>query len=254
MTRSEFLRVALEAVKKAEKIIMKYYSEDIRAKLKPDQSPVTIADIEAEKIIIETIKRKFPEHGFYGEESGESKSESEYVWIIDPIDGTKNYIRKIPLFGTLLALMKNDEVILGVSNIPGIRELMYAEKDKGAFLNNKPIRVSKVDEISKAMICYGGVKHFIKKGWLKNLSKPIGNAYRDRGFGDLYMYHLLATGRADIVVEAAISIQDIAALKIIVEEAGGLMTDIKGNPVDKNIKTVIASNKLLHDEVVRYFK
>ena len=253
MAQSEFLKVALEAVKKAEEVIMKYYSGKIKVKLKSDQTPLTLADTEAEKVIIETIKGRFPEHGFLGEESGNNKTRSEYHWLVDPIDGTKNYVRKIPVFGTQLALMKGNEVILGVSNAPALKELVYAERGSGSFLNGEPIHVSKVSDISKAMICYGGLKHFIKKGFSSNLLELINTASRDRSFGDFYMYHLVASGRADAVVEAAIAIWDVAALELIIEEAGGKMTDMRGNPVGKDISTVIATNRLLHDAVLKYF-
>lgn len=114
--RKDFLKVALEAVEKAEKVIMHYYLEEGRMELKPDQSPVTIADKEAEKIIIGTIRKKFPDHSFLGEESGGSKEAvSEYLWIVDPIDGTKNYLRGIPLFATQVALMKRNELVMGIS-------------------------------------------------------------------------------------------------------------------------------------------
>ena len=118
--RSPFLFVALEAASKAEAVIMDYYSDSMASEIKSDGTPVTVADTEAEQIIIDTISDAFPDHGFLGEESGDTHSSSPYVWIIDPIDGTKNYIRHIPLFGTQIALMKSDELVLGVSNLPAM--------------------------------------------------------------------------------------------------------------------------------------
>ena len=253
MPQSQFLKVALEAAQKAEEVILRYYSDSINPELKADGTPVTIADTTAEKVIIETIQRRFPEHGFLGEESGTSHSQSGYQWIIDPIDGTKNYIRNIPLFATQIALMKNDELILGVSNSPVLKEVLYAERGEGAFLNDQQIHVSSVSEISEAMVCHGGLRWFSEKGILSNLCDLIDHSYRSRGFGDFYMYHLVASGRADIVIESDIKIWDIAALTVILEEAGGRATDLQGKPVGKDTISMVATNNVLHDSVFKYF-
>ena len=253
MPQSQFLKVALEAAQKAEKVILRDYSDSINPELKADGTPVTIADTTAEKVIIETIQRRFPDHGFLGEESGTVHSQSGYQWIIDPIDGTKNYIRNIPLFATQIALMKNDELILGISNSPVLKEVLYAERGEGAFLNDQQIHVSSVSEISEAMVCHGGLRWFSEKGILSNLCDLIDHSYRSRGFGDFYMYHLLASGRADIVIESDIKIWDIAALTVILEEAGGRATDLQGKPVGKDTISMVATNNVLHDSVFKYF-
>ena len=253
MPQSQFLKVALEAAQKAEEVILRYYSDSINPELKADGTPVTIADTTAEKVIIETIQRRFPDHGFLGEESGTVHSQSGYQWIIDPIDGTKNYIRNIPLFATQIALMKNDELILGISNSPVLKEVLYAERGEGAFLNDQQIHVSSVSEISEAMVCHGGLRWFSEKGILSNLCDLIDHSYRSRGFGDFYMYHLLASGRADIVIESDIKIWDIAALTVILEEAGGRATDLQGKPVGKDTISMVATNNVLHDSVFKYF-
>ena len=252
--RSPFLSVALEAASRAETVIMDYYSGRMTSKLKSDGTPVTVADTEAERVIIETITNEFPGHGFLGEESGDTHSASPYVWIIDPIDGTKNYIRRIPLFGTQIALMKADELILGVSNIPAMNELLYAEKGCGVFLNDEQIHVSAVNEIFEAMISHGGMDAFGERGVLGNLCNLAMDAARTRSFGDCYMYHLLASGRVDAVIEAAISIWDIAALTVIVEEAGGKVTDLRGEPIDRNTDSILATNGLLHQQILAPFE
>ncbi len=252
--RSPFLSVALEAASKAETVIMDYYSGRIASELKADGTPVTAADTEAERIIIETITNEFPDHGFLGEESGDTHSTSPYVWIIDPIDGTKNYIRHIPLFGTQIALMKVDELILGVSNIPAMNELLYAEKGCGVFLNGEQTNVTAVNHISEAMISHGGMDAFGDRGVLENLCNLAMDAARIRSFGDCYMYHLLASGRVDAVIEAAISIWDIAALTVIVEEAGGKVTNLRGAPIDKNTDSILATNGLLHQQILTTFE
>ena len=251
---SQFLEVALEAAKNAEEIITAYYTGDIKVELKEDETPVTLADRGAEKIIRDTIKQAFPDHGFLGEEYGIEETDSPYVWIIDPIDATKNYIRKIPIFGTQIALMKGDELILGVSNAPLLNELLYAEAGNGAFLNGEPIQVSDVAQPKDAMVCHGGLKWFVEKGTFPGIYNLINDAARTRGFGDFYMYHLAASARVDAVVEAAISIWDIAAATVIVREAGGKVTDIQGETITKDTESLVATNGMLHDTVLDYFK
>ncbi|MXV79011.1 inositol-phosphate phosphatase, partial [Candidatus Poribacteria bacterium] len=250
----QFLTVALDAAKNAEEILLSYYNADtLNVEFKPDKTPVTRADTEAEKVIRETIKQTFPDHGFLGEEYGIEKGDSPYVWIIDPIDATKNYIRKIPIFGTQIALMKDNELILGVSNAPLLNELLYAEVDKGAFLNSKPIKVSEVSQPSDAMVCHGGLNWFIEKGTFAGVYDLIKVAARTRGFGDFYSYHLVASSRADVVIEAAISIWDIAAITVIVREAGGCVTDIQGKEITTETDSLIATNGILHRTVLDYF-
>lgn len=158
-----FLEVALEAAQAAEKILLKYINTTITVELKSDQSPVTVADKEAEAVIISTIQNAFPDHGFLGEETGLTRERAEYVWVIDPIDGTKNYIRGVPIFGSLIALMKNGEVILGVSNVPLMKELFYAEKGKGAYKNGIPVTVSTRPTLKESYVSHGGINYFIKK-------------------------------------------------------------------------------------------
>ncbi|MYI93139.1 inositol-phosphate phosphatase, partial [Candidatus Poribacteria bacterium] len=169
------------------------------------------------------------------------------------IDATKNYIRKIPIFGTQIALMKDNELILGVSNAPLLNELLYAEVDKGAFLNSKPIKVSEVSQPSDAMVCHGGLNWFIEKGTFAGVYDLIKVAARTRGFGDFYSYHLVASSRADVVIEAAISIWDIAAITVIVREAGGCVTDIQGKEITTETDSLIATNGILHRTVLDYF-
>lgn len=251
---SQFLKVALEAAKNAEEVITAYYTDDMEVELKEDETPVTLADRGAEKVIRETIKQAFPDHGFLGEEYGTEEGDSPYVWIIDPIDATKNYIRKIPIFGTQIALMKGDDLILGVSNAPLLNELLYAESGSGAFLNGKPIAVSSVTQPEAAMICHGGLRWFTEKGIFPGVYNLINKVARSRGFGDFYMYHLVASARADVVVEAAISVWDIAAITVIVREAGGKVTDIQGRPITKATESLVATNGILHDAVLDYFK
>jgi histidinol-phosphatase len=250
---TSFLDVALEAVQAAEHVIKKYYQQDIRATLKDDQSPVTIADKEAEEIIKQTISARYPDHSFLGEESGQTDRDSEYIWIIDPIDGTKHYTRQIPLFATQLALMKDDEVILGVSNAPEMNELLYAEKGAGAFLNEQQVSVSSQDDLARAYMSYGGIGYFDKHDQMQQLLKIERDTQGHRGIGDFWSYHLVASGKIEMMIEAETKIWDVAAVACIVEEAGGTVTDIKGEAIGKTTDSLVATNGVLHQQVLSYF-
>lgn len=254
MKKSKYLNLALHAVEEAEKIIKEYQNTDKKVNIKKDNSPATIADLEAEKTIKEIISNEFPEHNFLGEETGVTKQEGKYTWVIDPIDGTKPYIRNAPLFSTQLALMEENELILGVSNIIDLKELMYAEKGSGAYLNGEKVEVTKTKSLKEAYGNFGSINRFDdfnKVQELINLSQKIKWL---RGIGDAWSYHLLAQGKTDLMVEVRIHIWDIAALKVIVEEAGGKVTDIEGGEIKRESTNIIATNGVLHNDVLNYFK
>ncbi len=251
--KSKFLEVGLEAVKKAEEVIKKYYLGTVETSYKENGSPVTIADKEAEKVIVETIKQAFPDHMFLGEEMGKDGVGSEYMWIIDPIDGTKNFVRGIPLFTTLLALMKDGEIILGISNAPMMNECLYAEKNGGAYFNDKKIEVSKIKTIKEAYMSFGGITYFVDKKLWEPLLKLNQDTRFHRSLGDFWSFHLLSQGKLDIMAEADIRIWDIAPFVCIVQEAGGKITDLQGKKINLNSDTVLATNGVLHKQVVKYF-
>lgn len=252
--KSKFLVVALRAVKEAERVVMKYYGDLVSVSLKSDRTPSTIADEKAEQVIIKTIKREFPEHGFLGEEFGETNlSKSEYVWIIDPIDGTKRYIRGMPLFGTQIALMQDRELVLGVSNMPAMKELLYAEKECGAYYNNLRISVSDIRQLDRAYISFGSLISFENHNLISNLLELERSIQFSRGIGDVWSYHLLALGKIDAVVEVGVKIWDVAAMKVIIEEAGGKVSDLGGNPIGRDTTSIIATNNWLHDSILGFF-
>jgi histidinol-phosphatase len=248
---SRFLQVAKRAAREGARVAMSYYEKNLTVELKADRSPVTRADRETEKTIIRTIRAEFPDHNFFGEEFGRSSKRSEYVWIIDPIDGTKNFIAGIPLWGTLIALMHGNEVIVGVSYIPTLKEMVWAEKGKGAFLNGKQIHVSRKAKLSDSMISFGSLPAFKRKRLGTKLLKLLDKTGRQRSFGDLWPYHLLASGRLEIVVEASIRAYDIAPFVVIMQEAGGTTSDIAGHPFSLEISSFLATNGNVHDNVLR---
>lgn len=255
MSDSEFLTVALEAAREAEKVIRHYYDSGVEVTMKEDYSPVTVADVETEKTIKNIILSAFPEHGFYGEETGKTNPDAEYNWLIDPIDGTKSFVRKYPFFSTQIALMKGNELILGVSNGLMFDELAWAEKGKGAFLNGEPLKVSDIETFKDASLSMSNIATMASdKKWWTAAGKLASQVHRTRGYGDFYHYHLLAAGKIDIIVESDVNILDIAALSVIVKEAGGFFTDMHGNDLDLNTTTVIAtSTQPLYEQTFSIF-
>jgi len=255
MEKSSYLEVAIAAAKKAEEAVMDYYLNQDGYGMKDDRSVVTKADKDAEEIIKQTILSQFPDHGFLGEEGGAINQSSAYTWVIDPIDGTRNFTRKIPLFSILIALMKGDELVVGVSNACARGELLYAEKGKGAYCGDTRIHVSSISSLDQAMTSYGGLDHFDDDGYADSIIRLSHLVSREgaRGIGNIYSYHLLAMGNIDIMVETSNKLWDIAAPALIVQEAGGTVTDIRGEPISLNSVGVIATNGLLHNEVLTLF-
>lgn len=243
---SNYLRVALAAAEEASHISRRYYAGNFTVKTKADMTPVTQADIECEQAIRAIVLAQFPEHGFYGEETGRTKDDSDYLWLVDPIDGTKGFIRQYPFFSTQIALMHKGEIILGVSSGTMMDELAWAEKGQGAWLNGERLSVSAVDDPDRASVSVGNLKSLAGSGGWSSLGKIVERADRIRGYGDFYHYHLLAAGKIEAVIESDVNILDIAALSIIVTEAGGVFTDLNGNVPDLAIRSVLAANSALH--------
>ncbi len=243
MYKNQFLSLAVEAAHAGEEVIRHYYNSNLKVSLKQDQTPVTVADIETEQKIKEVILGAYPEHGFYGEETGKTNLDAEYTWLIDPIDGTKSFIREYPFFSTQIALMRNNELVLGVSNGVMFNELAWASRDEGAYLNDKPIRVSDINSLQSASLSTGNITSLVGNpvAWTA-VSQLMQSVNRTRGYGDFYHYHLLASGKIDLVVESDVNILDIAALSVIVNEAGGVFTDLDGNQPDLDTTSVLAAN------------
>jgi histidinol-phosphatase len=251
MTQNPFLSLALEAARAGEEVIRHYYNSNLKITVKQDQTPVTVADVETEQKIKEVILGAYPDHGFFGEETGKSNVDAEFTWLIDPIDGTKSFIREYPFFSTQIALMQGDEIILGVSNGVMFDELAWASRGEGAFLNDQPIRVSEVATLEAASLSTGNIASLAgdNKAW-SAAGQLMQTVNRTRGYGDFYHYHLLASGKIDLIIESDVNILDIAALSVIVAEAGGVFTDLEGNRPGLDTTTVLASNCLeIHQQV-----
>ena len=250
MAHSEFLRTALEAASAAADVIRRYYQGNLKITIKADKSPVTEADVETEKIIRSIVSARFPDHGFYGEETGTSAMDADYVWIVDPIDGTKAFIREYPMFSTQIALMHRGRLIVGVSSAPAYGELAYGEIGVGAWLNDVPIAVSRIDTLESAALSTGNLKTLATGPRWPAVGRMIGRLSRIRGYGDFLHYHLLASGRIDAVIESDVNILDVGACAVIVEAAGGRFTDLEGRPIALGSTSVLATNGVLHSAVL----
>lgn len=242
----EFLQAAITAANASADVIRRYYQGDFTVEIKSDQTPVTVADREAEKIIRHILLSAFPEHGFFGEEGGRTGQESEYLWLVDPIDGTKSFVAGYGMFSTQIALMHRGELIVGVSSAPAHDELAWAYRGGGACLQNKPISVREVRSLSEASISTGNIQSLAASDRWNALGRIIAAANRTRGYGDYYHYHRLAAGQIDAVIESDLNILDVAALAVIVREAGGIFTDLDGHPPSLGMKSVLAAAPGLH--------
>ncbi len=251
---SQELQVALDAAVAASQISRDYYSGNFTVTLKQDMTPVTQADVECEEAIRKIILDAFPAHGFFGEETGKTQAEAEFLWLVDPIDGTKAFVRQYPMFSTQIALMRHSKVVLGVSSGTMFDELVWAERCRGAWLDGKRLAVSNIVDPSQGAISTGNLKSLARsKGWSR-LGNIVAVSDRIRGYGDFYHYHLLAAGKIDAVIESDVNILDIAALSVIVEEAGGIFTDLNGQAIGLSTRSVVAANPGMHEKLLEDLK
>ncbi|HXX86059.1 MAG TPA: inositol monophosphatase family protein [Casimicrobiaceae bacterium] len=247
---SKELQAAIEAAHSAAAVIRAFYRKQPAVRTKPDQSPVTEADVRSEEVIRATLSAHFPSYGFYGEETGKHAMEAENIWLVDPIDGTRSFVRESPFFSTQIALMRAGELILGVSSAPAYGEFAWAERGAGAWLNEERIQVSGVNALSDTFMSTGNTKSIATSARWKRLGELIGRVAYIRGYGDFVHYHHLARGALDVVIESDVNILDIAALVVLVREAGGTFTDLEGAPVGLATTSVLATNGPLHASVL----
>jgi histidinol-phosphatase len=228
------LEFALDVARRASELILGYYqSESLAVEAKRDTSPVTAADRGAEELIRKQIQKEFPGDGVLGEELGETPSSNNFRWILDPVDGTKSFIHGVPLFGTLIGLEFGDRVVLGVCRFPALDEVVYATEGTGAWWqvgkgNPRAAHVSQVDRLSEALFCVTTVSGWERIGRYDAFEKIRAQAKLTRGWGDCYGHALVATGRADVMVDPSMNPWDAAALVPIVQEAGGSFCDWTG--------------------------
>ncbi|MBI4859844.1 MAG: histidinol-phosphatase [Candidatus Riflebacteria bacterium] len=259
---SRCLKLAITAARKAGSIVMQYFQTAVAVETKSDSSPVTEADRNAEKELRGLIWTKFPDDAILGEEFGDTPGTSGRRWILDPIDGTWSFVRGVPLFGVLIGMEQDGEPVLGVVHIPALGEMVYAAKGLGAWwiqagrrrgAEPTPARVSPVTTLSDCLISFTSATGFDSIGSPGALERLRKAAKLDRGWGDCYGHVLVATGRAEVMLDPLMNIWDCAALMPIVQEAGGRFTDFKGAATIAG-GSAISTNGLVHDEVLKLLR
>lgn len=244
------LSAAIDAAKAAGDVALHYFRTNLTVETKADRTPVTKADRECEAKITEVLSTRFPEHGFLGEELGERQGKAEARWIVDPIDGTKNFIRGIPFFATLIALEEAGEITAGVMYAPASNDLLYARKGQGAFANGQQVHVSDVTELHDAMLIHGGLKDLKVRPCWEPFLRLVESTARQRGFGDALGHSIVIAGHAEVALEPEVKPWDLAATKILITEAGGRFSDFAGTDSIYTGSAVI-SNGRVHEAVVK---
>ena len=249
--------LALSICDDADAIALRHFRRDLEISTKPDRTLVTEADTGIERLIRERILAAHPNHGLFGEEYGVEAADAPIRWYIDPIDGTHNFVRGVPLFGTLLAVEVDGELVVGVMSAPAMRSRWYAWRGGGAWAvhrnesaDPRRLSVSRVAAIPDAQILYGSGRDLVASGRVPGFERLLADAWRERGFGDFWGYALVAEGAAEAMVEVGLSPWDAAAPAVVVAEAGGRWSDLDGaRRVDS--RSFVVTNGLLHDEVLR---
>ena len=231
--------------------LLDWFAAGLTVDTKADRTPVTEADVAMEQHIRQQLLARFPEDGFYGEETGRLQGDGRWQWLLDPIDGTRSFTRGYGFFSTQLAAMQDAQLVLGVSQAPVSDELLWAEQGGGAWQATRRLQVSSVERLDCAHVSFGNINSMAAEpaAWAR-LAKLIGACERHRGYGDYLHYHLLAQGCIDVVLESDVSILDIAALTVIIREAGGVVSDMQGNPVGLTTTSIVAANPSLHAQVL----
>jgi histidinol phosphatase-like enzyme (inositol monophosphatase family) len=250
------LELAIDAAREAGELTLKYFRrDDLQVDLKNDATPVTIADRQAEQLLRERIATAFPQDAILGEELGEKSGTSGYRWILDPIDGTKSFIYGVPLYAVLIGVERDKQSEIGVIHLPALGETVYAAKGQGAWhvlgdKLKKPARVSKTKSLADGLFLTSGLAGFHRRGAGPFLEQLTKTARLTRTWGDAYGYLMVATGRAEVMVDPEMNLWDAAAILPIIQEAGGKFTDWRGNPTTASGEG-IATNGLIHDEVLK---
>jgi len=245
------LAAARDAASAAAEVIRHYWRRGVEVELKSDATPVTVADREAEQAIRKILQAALPQASIYGEEFGLDGERGGLLWLVDPLDGTKSFVRRTPFFSTQIALMDGDDLVLGVSSAPVYGETMWASAGEGAWLDGERVRVAATGEMSAASISTGNIRTLTGDSRWDALGALIRDSNRIRGYGDFCHYHLLARGSLDLVIESDVNILDVAALAVIVREAGGMFTDLDGAAPGLDTRSVLAGTPAIHAQALQ---
>jgi myo-inositol-1(or 4)-monophosphatase len=251
MSAVDFLSIAVELADTAARHSLPHFRTGLDVITKSDASPVTMADRAAEAAMRDVLARRVPQHGILGEEHGRERLDAEHVWVLDPIDGTKSFITGSPLWGTLIALVHNGRVELGVVDMPVLGERWIGQPGQGASCNGKTVRASGCTQLAQARVFTTSPDAFAPGEWAAFDALSRRCALRRFG-GDCYSYAQLAGGHVDLVVEASLQPYDYMALVGLVEAAGGVITDWRGEPltIESSGRVVAAATAALHREAV----
>ncbi|GJL80254.1 MAG: histidinol phosphate phosphatase [Nitrospinaceae bacterium] len=244
---------ALTYLESAETEILKWFRKDFSVEKKADLSPVTIADRNAEEILRGKIKRDFPGHGIIGEEFGEENSTAEWVWTIDPIDGTRSFIRGLPLFASMIALLHHGEPVMGIISLPALGETSWAVKGEGAYCGKIPLKASSCKNLSKAFAATADLYCFRKKKCANLFARLSREVDIIRTYPDAFGHLMAARGAVDVMVDPLAYIWDYAPCKIMVEEAGGKFANFSGNRASIHEETAISGNPHLVQQVRKLY-
>ena len=245
---------ALNYLESAEAEILKWFRKDLAVENKKDLSPVTIADRNAEQILREKIAKGFPGHGIIGEEFGEENSDAEWVWTIDPIDGTRSFIRGLPLFASLIALLHRGKPVMGIISLPALKETSWAVKGKGAYCEKFRLQVSSCKSLPQAMIATADLYCFHKQKCARLFSSLSKEGEIIRTYPDAFGHLMAARGAVDVMVDPLAYIWDYAPCKIMVEEAGGVFANFSGNRSSITEETAISGNEAMVRQVRKLYK
>ncbi len=244
---SDELRVAIEAAKKGAEYALKFFGKKLTIDKKNDNTVVTKVDKDTESLIKNIIKKEYPDAKFVGEETGGIPTKGTF-WTIDPIDGTRYFARNTPLWATLISLIIDGKPVIGVSNVPCLKELICAEKGKGTFSNNQKVTVSTISALKDSILMFGSLRFFKEK--IHPTLRFVEACATVRSLVSPYEFHLLASGRCEIILDVYGKIWDIAPFKVIIEEAGGKVANWHGEPWTIDDKGCIATNGILHSKVM----
>jgi histidinol-phosphatase len=248
------LAAAREAAEAAAEVIRHYWRRGVAVEWKADATPVTVADREAEQAIRQILHKALPQAAIYGEEFGLDGERGGLLWLVDPLDGTKSFVRRTPFFSTQIALMEGNELVLGVSSAPVYGETMWASLGAGTWLDGERVQVADTASLGDASISTGNLRTLTNDARWGALGALIRDSNRIRGYGDFCHYHLLARGSLDLVIESDVNILDIAALAVIVREAGGVFTDLDGAPLTLDTRSVLAGTPAIHAQALQRFR
>ncbi len=245
------LAFALETAYRAGRLTLGYFNAGAEVKLKSDDSPVTEADRQAERLMRSAIQKRYPGEAILGEEEGLTGS-GEARWVIDPIDGTKSFVCGVPLFGTLLCFEESEAPVLAVAYFPAVDDLVFAERGHGAFWNGRPCKVSDKSRLEDAVLSCGSHAAFRSSGRERAFGSLVERAHATRTWSDAYGHALVATGRVEAMVDPIVAYWDIAGMRLIVREAGGICTNLSGD--GEPITEALSSNAVLHEAILEAFR